>query len=72
MPLIYKPRDATIGQKKVRRKPNNRKQIQATVLPETKAYIRSMSETIPAGRLIDVAIKLYRELIEQGKDDKFL
>jgi hypothetical protein len=62
MPLIYKPRDPTFGQKKVKKRSViRRKPIHASVLPETKAFIESQRDTMSPGHLIDAAIKLYAE-----------
>jgi hypothetical protein len=68
MPLLYKPRDPNAWIKKPkRRKPKTRVRLQTTVLPETKAYFESKRETIVAGRLVDEAIKLYRELEHESQ-----
>ena len=70
MPLLYKPKDPAYGVKKDRRKPNKRKRISVLVLPETKEYIASMKDRMPAGRLIDDAIRLYRESKAHERRDK--
>lgn len=61
MPLIQKPRDPSYGVRKVRRKPNKRKLAFFFLSPATKEYLDAKSETIPRGRLIDEAIRLYAE-----------
>jgi hypothetical protein len=72
MPLLYKPRDPSYGLKIDRRKPNKRKRISALVLPETKEYLISMKDRMPAGRLIDDAIKLYRKSKEHERSAKLI
>jgi len=56
-----KPRGAPIGNKNAH-KPNKREDLSTTVSQETLDYIKFMRNKMTPGQLIDVAIKLYREI----------
>lgn len=60
MPLLQKPRNPNYGIKQ-KHNPNKWRRFQPAVLRETADYLVAVQDTMSMGKLIDVAIKLYRE-----------